>query len=184
MLKFSVFSAFAISILLPHCLGLPSFTDQAVVDTPSTHSDLVNVDEEEDHSAFDVQFIKATAPPSISTMPSSLSQKASVSKLLGLISSEKTLAWMTRLTQFPERYYKSDNGVLAAKWIRDQIVALNGELDPAVNLTVSLYNHPRWKQPSVIARLAQKGESSKKDLVITGSHFDTLARGHPSGEGK
>ncbi|KAI8843013.1 hypothetical protein BC829DRAFT_401371 [Chytridium lagenaria] len=74
-----------------------------------------------------------------------------------------------QLTQFPERYYKSQNGVAAAVWIKDQVSALT--------LSVSLYNHS-WKvQPSVIARYEPITPTGQTGIVITGSHFDTIAFG-------
>ena len=52
-----------------------------------------------------------------------------------------------------------------------------------VVLTVKYFKHS-WNQPSIIARLEPKvSVSGATDVVITGSHFDTAAKGSPKGEG-
>lgn len=83
---------------------------------------------------------------------------------------------LVTLTEFPERYYKGDNGVLAAKWLYNEVVALNASAFSDVLLTVRMFNHPKWKQPSVIARLESRS-GSPGDIVITGTHFDTAGYG-------
>lgn len=69
-------------------------------------------------------------------------------------------------------------------WIRDQIAELIPQVSPEAVLTVRFYNHT-FMQPSVIARYEAKNPApgSPSDLVITGSHFDTMAQGSPDGDG-
>ncbi|KAJ3110316.1 Leucine aminopeptidase 1 [Phlyctochytrium bullatum] len=87
----------------------------------------------------------------------------------------KTKNWLIRMTQFPERYYTSQNGIAAANWIKDQVSALTA---PAgAKLTVSLFNHSWNAQPSVIARYEPVTPSSLTGIIITGSHLDTLGKG-------
>lgn len=59
---------------------------------------------------------------------------------------------------------------------------MQSSLSPKVKLTVSLYKHPKWIQPSVIARYESITASSKTGIVITGSHYDTAGYGGPKSE--
>ena len=117
------------------------------------------------------------APPAISKFPSALGQQSLVKSLISKIDESQVRAHLVRLTQFPERYYKSDNGVAAAQWLYTQVVALNASASPDVLLTVRYFNHPQWKQPSVVARLEARNNQGPGDIIITGTHFDTVGKG-------
>ncbi|KAI9346283.1 hypothetical protein BDR26DRAFT_794850, partial [Obelidium mucronatum] len=104
-----------------------------------------------------------------------------VKPLLAKVDQTQINTWMTRLTQFPERYYKSQNGVAAANWIQSTVQAL--PVPAGAKLTVSLYKHAAFIQPSVIARYEAATATGARGIVITGSHFDTAAYGHPQGVG-
>lgn len=121
-------------------------------------------------------------PPAISQFPKSLSHGDIVNKMKTTASPDLLKAYIVRLTQFPERYYKSKNGVASAQWIYQQIADLIPKTSSDVVLTVKYFNHT-WLQPSVIARLESKTSTGAQDVVITGSHFDTAANGSPQGEG-
>ncbi len=117
------------------------------------------------------------APAPISPIPSNVAQTTLVKDLLRNASEDDARAFLTRLTQFPDRYYKSQNGIAAAEWIRDQVVALNSSVAENVKLTVRLFEHSWKMQPSVIARLESVIPTPNKDIVITGTHLDTIAYG-------
>ena len=57
------------------------------------------------------------APATISEIPLRTSKQSVVSNLLTLADVEEKASFLTRLTEFPDRYFKSDNGVKAAEWI-------------------------------------------------------------------
>ncbi|KAJ3232355.1 hypothetical protein HDU81_003037 [Chytriomyces hyalinus] len=121
------------------------------------------------------------APPSPITIPTAVSFQSVVNPLIAKVDVPKIEAWLTKLTLFPERFYKSNNGVAAAKWIRDTVQNLTA---PAgTKLTVSLYTHANWIQPTVIARYEAATATNLKGIVITGTHFDTYAINHPNGVG-
>lgn len=65
------------------------------------------------------------------------------------------------------------DGVLAANWLLKEVEKLNPVVSPNVTLSVKLFKHPNWIQPSVIARLEAKNGDPNADLIITGTHFDT-----------
>ena len=121
-------------------------------------------------------FSSTKGPATASKFPAALQQQTLVKQLIGAIDKDKVKSHLVRLTEFPERYYQSPNGVKAAQWLYDQVVALNASASPDVLLTVRLFQHS-WKQPSVIARLEPRNPAGATDIVITGTHFDTIGSG-------
>jgi Peptidase family M28 len=120
--------------------------------------------------------VKIKAPMASSTVPSALRQQQLVHNLIGQIDPLLVEKHLVRLTEFPERYYESKNGALAGQWLFDEVVALNSSASPDVLLTVRMFKHRKWQQPSVIARLEARNGAAK-DIVITGTHFDTAGYG-------
>lgn len=119
--------------------------------------------------------IKAPAP--ISIMPTTVKQTDLVNSLIAAADMALTKKWLVTLTEFPERYYLSDNGMKSAEWIRDQVNALQSSLSPKVKLNVTMFSHSWKKQPSVIARLESIADTAAKDIIVVGTHFDTLGKG-------
>ncbi|KAI8835316.1 hypothetical protein BC829DRAFT_493585 [Chytridium lagenaria] len=119
-------------------------------------------------------------PPVPITLPSVAAYQSVVNPLIAKISQPAMKAWVIRLTQFPERYYKSANGIAGANWIRDQVQALSPV--SGAKLTVSLFQHSWRTQPSVIARYEAAVPTTLKGIVITGTHFDTLGAGSGKAE--
>ncbi|KAJ3099588.1 Leucine aminopeptidase 1 [Phlyctochytrium planicorne] len=124
---------------------------------------------------FKVNTLATKGPANPVKIPSAVAFQSTVNPLIASISQAKMKSWLITLTQFPERYYKSQNGVAAAKWIRDQVNTLTAP--PGAKLTVSLYDHS-WKvQPSVIARYESVNSTYNDAIVIMGTHFDTAGYG-------
>ncbi|KAJ3010839.1 UNVERIFIED_CONTAM: hypothetical protein HDU68_001949 [Siphonaria sp. JEL0065] len=124
---------------------------------------------------------KLRAPPSPITLPEGPTFQSVVNPLLTNVDQGQITMWMTRLTQFPERHYKSQNGVAAANWIMSTVQGL--PVPSGAKLTVYLYKHANFIQPSVIARFEPATPNGSRGIVITGSHFDTAAYGSPQGPG-
>ncbi|KAJ3095274.1 hypothetical protein HDU96_001247 [Phlyctochytrium bullatum] len=108
-------------------------------------------------------------------LPTELAFQEIVDPLLEKIDFESLKSWLVRMTLFPERYYLSENGVKAALWIVDEVAKL--PVPPGAKLTVGLFNHTWNVQPSVIARYEPEVPTNLTGIVITGSHFDTIAYG-------
>ncbi|KAJ3214310.1 Leucine aminopeptidase 1 [Dinochytrium kinnereticum] len=124
---------------------------------------------------FNALEVTKSAPAIAIDFPTEAAFQTVVRTMLANISKEKVTDWVLKLTSFPERYFMSPNGVAAAEWIRDQVNALKPS--GATKLSVSLYEH-RWKvQPSVVARYEPVVPSALEGIIITGSHFDTIAYG-------
>ncbi|KAJ3107474.1 hypothetical protein HDU97_004070 [Phlyctochytrium planicorne] len=98
-----------------------------------------------------------------------------VKPLIANIDTNKIKSFVNGMISFPERYYKSQNGIAAAKWIRDQVAAL--PVAAGAKLTVKLFDHSWNVQPSVIARYEPATPSALEGIIITGSHLDTLGSG-------
>lgn len=121
-------------------------------------------------------FTTVNGPATISDIPKQVSKYSLVSNILRLADVVETSSFLTKMTTFPDRYFKSNNGVAAATWIYDQVLGLKGSLDSEVLLTVKFFNHSWRRQPSVLARLESRLNTAA-DIVITGSHLDTIAYG-------
>nr|KAJ3422769.1 Leucine aminopeptidase 1 [Polyrhizophydium stewartii] len=115
-------------------------------------------------------------PTPSTAIPTTIERTSIVTTLLGGLSKTTAQTFLEKLASFPERYYKSDNGVAACEWVVTQINALAAKTAPGVSLTVSKFQHSWNKQPSVIARLAPTNLVAS-DIVITGTHIDTIAYG-------
>lgn len=62
-------------------------------------------------------FATLNGPATISDIPSSVSKQSLVSNISSFADVEETAAFLTKMTMFPDRYFKSGNGVAAAEWI-------------------------------------------------------------------
>ncbi|ORY33600.1 Zn-dependent exopeptidase [Rhizoclosmatium globosum] len=115
-------------------------------------------------------------------MPSTCSQQSAVTPLLTKVSIPEVTKFLTGLTLFPERFYTSKNGVDAANWIAARCKEL--PVPAGTKLTISLFNHTGFIQPSVIARYesATPPADGFKGTIIIGSHFDTATNGTKGNE--
>jgi leucyl aminopeptidase len=100
----------------------------------------------------------------------SINQHSIVSRLVEKVSEEKIRQTITKLSVYNNRYYESETGVQAAKWIRDSWAELAKNRS---DVTVELFNHAQWKQPSVIMTI--KGSKTPSEVVILGGHLDSIA---------
>ncbi|WP_127716507.1 M20/M25/M40 family metallo-hydrolase [Halobacteriovorax sp. HLS] len=91
-----------------------------------------------------------------------------VTPLIPQVSEKEITSTIKKLSSFKNRYYQSETGVQAVKWIHDKWAALTAHRS---DVTVELYNHSSWKQPSVI--LTIKGESD--ETIVVGGHADSIA---------
>jgi leucyl aminopeptidase len=99
-----------------------------------------------------------------------LTHQTEVNRLLPELSAAHVLATVQKLSSFNNRFYKSDTGGQAARWIRDEFLRLAaGRTD----VIVELFNHPKFGQPSVIARIAGHGKRAHEHVVV-GAHEDSV----------
>ncbi len=72
------------------------------------------------------------------------------------------------LSSYKNRFYKSDTGVEAANWIAENWRSFSSHRS---DVTVELYEHSGWAQPSVIATI----QGTSDEVVIIGGHLDSIA---------
>lgn len=99
-----------------------------------------------------------------------LTQATYIEKNMNELTEKGLLETVASLEKFGTRYCKSDTGVQAAEFIakRFKEIAKNRN-----DVTVQLYKHSRFQQPSVIARIEGKGALAKETVVI-GAHEDSI----------
>jgi len=121
---------------------------------------------------------KGAVPESLSFIPDRPTQQTTVKPLMAKIDSEtqaKITASVTHLSAYRTRHARTETGVQAAHWFRDQFQAIINSLPQTRRglFSVKLYPHSGWQQPSVIATM--KGTNA--EIVILGSHEDSTASG-------
>ena len=96
-------------------------------------------------------------------------EAAAINRLIPAVQSSRILATIMGLSSFPTRYYTSTGGVNAANWLRDRWTELAaGRSD----VTVELFSHPTWAQPSVIMTI--QGQDLAAEHVVIGGHLDSI----------
>ncbi|MCB1052479.1 MAG: M20/M25/M40 family metallo-hydrolase [Acidobacteria bacterium] len=99
---------------------------------------------------------------------------AVVNTLLSGVSEANIRSTISSLASFKNRYYTAQTGVDGSNWIYNQWASLIQGLSYA---NVVKYNHT-WAQPSVI--LTIEGSSQPNEVVILGSHLDSIGSGGAS----
>jgi len=99
----------------------------------------------------------------------SLDQQAVVTPLMPRVKEANLRSTIAAMAAFNNRYYESETGVQAAKWLQGQWQAIAAKIPGA---SVSLYAHEGWKQPSVI--LTIPGSETPDEIVVLGGHLDSI----------
>lgn len=104
-----------------------------------------------------------------------IDQQATVKKLLPMVVEANVLSTITHLsTAFVNRYYQTPSGEAAAQWIRDLWAGYAGAR-LGRDVTVELYHHAAYLQPSVILTIA--GAKHPEQIVVLGGHLDSIRSG-------
>ena len=108
----------------------------------------------------------------------SVDQGAVVRPLVANASEASVRASIDGLASFHNRYYTSETGVQAARWLesrwRDLAMGMPGA-------TVRAHGHSGWKQPSVV--LTIPGAEKPEEIVVLGGHLDSIGGGPWGGGG-
>jgi len=109
------------------------------------------------------------APTPSPLVKQAMTKQTVLSEMLPKVTSDRLKATVEQLSSMQNRFYKSETGIKAAEWLRDQMQAIaKGRPD----ITVELVKHS-YAQPSVVARIAGNGELSE-EKVILGGHLDSI----------
>ncbi|EHA52353.1 hypothetical protein MCOR27_004503 [Pyricularia oryzae] len=97
------------------------------------------------------------------TYPTTLANQAEAVRLSNQATTTNPQSWLTTLSNFQTRHYRSSTGTQAGTWLQQQLRSIVGSKG-----TVSTITHS-FNQPSIIVRIP--GQTS--NLVITGAHYDS-----------
>jgi leucyl aminopeptidase len=115
--------------------------------------------------------------PEHSAFPAKPTQQAVVKPILEKASTELMKSVLPPLTQFNNRYYRSETGTESSKWLQSRIKQLVSESSIGnKKITVNAFPHG-WGQDSIIARI--EGKDSTAPTVIVGAHQDSVNQMSP-----
>jgi leucyl aminopeptidase len=118
--------------------------------------------------------VKPKAFKSASALAYSIRFPTQVNATLRLLNETRIWNDLTAYSAFPDRYYRTDNGLKAAQWIQGKVREIAGS-----NPNVTMYTVPTatYKQPSVVVKLAGLTTPDTAELpgIVIGAHMDTLS---------
>ncbi|KAK3315528.1 hypothetical protein B0H66DRAFT_502435 [Apodospora peruviana] len=100
------------------------------------------------------------------TYPTSATHQTQANPLVSQVSTTNPQSWLTTLTNYYNRYYKSTYGTQAATWLFNTVKSV-AAANPAI--TVTQFTHSAFNQPSIIAKIPGTNSS----IVIVSAHFDS-----------
>lgn len=92
-----------------------------------------------------------------------------VEGLLKQINPDATWKDLTALTNFENRYARSENGVKAAEWIKEQVLTMASTAG-RTDVTAYFVQTPSYKQPSLVVKVGNGNAAG----IVVGGHMDTL----------
>jgi leucyl aminopeptidase len=112
------------------------------------------------------------APPSVtpSAQPYTVDQGPLVRAIAAGASEGELRSTIESFSARHNRYYQSETGVEAARWLAGRWKELAAGIPGATARTVS---HAGWKQPSVV--LTIPGSENPEEVVVLGGHLDSIA---------
>ncbi len=126
-------------------------------------------------AALDALYLEPAAAPAALAVTYTLDNAAVVQTLLAAVQPINIVDTINLLAGNTTRYYTSAGGVNAANQLKarwESYAAGRGDV------TVALFNHPGWAQPSVIATIA--GTALPGEVVVIGGHLDSINSSAPA----
>lgn len=100
----------------------------------------------------------------------SLNQAQTVNQLISGVKELNIREVITELSSFHNRYYQAQSGVDSQNFVKNRWEDI---LRTRSDAKVEFYNHSRWKQPSVIAKIT--GSVKPDEMIVIGGHADSIA---------
>jgi leucyl aminopeptidase len=124
--------------------------------------------ESREEAVASLQPAPAVAPQNLVTY--TLDNATTVNALMGSVLESNVRSTITSLSSYSTRYYTSQGGVDAANWLLSKWKSYV----PAsrTDVTVELFRHASWAQPSVI--LTIRGTTLPNEIVVVGGHLDSV----------
>jgi bacterial leucyl aminopeptidase len=106
-------------------------------------------------------------PPSVATIDYTIDHAPVVEKVLPALERNAIKTMIGELSAMPTRYYRSDAGAAASKWLRDRWRSFSTRTD----VTVELFDQG-YPQQSVIMTIP--GTTRANEVVVIGGHLDSI----------
>jgi bacterial leucyl aminopeptidase len=110
-----------------------------------------------------------SAPVRAAGGPYTIDQQAWVKPLLPMVKEAEIRSTIETMAGYNNRYYTSDTGVEAARWLAGRWQTLAAKIPGA---KVDLVSHDGWPQPSVV--LTIPGGANADEIVVLGGHLDSI----------
>ncbi|KAG0303763.1 Leucine aminopeptidase 1 [Dissophora globulifera] len=107
-------------------------------------------------------------------LPREAVHQRKVARYVDQLSTANMEVALTEFTKFHTRYYKSETGHQSAQWLYKQISDLIEASDADSDVSIRKFEHPNWRQFSIIARFEGKNDTLTNEPVIVGAHQDSL----------
>jgi len=114
--------------------------------------------------------LRASGAPSF---PSNLRYEAALPRMFELVREDVPRYYLSKLTSFFTRYYRSDTGAKSQRWLQTQVEALAASLPTYTR--VQAFQHP-WQQRSIILHIrgANATLTRERGVTILGAHLDSI----------
>jgi leucyl aminopeptidase len=99
----------------------------------------------------------------------SINRENTVKRFLQQVDEQNIIEVIEKLSSFPNRHYKSKNGLASQRWIKSHWTKLTSKRN---DISVKEFKHS-WKQSSVI--LTIKGNTNPEEIIVFGGHGDSIA---------
>lgn len=119
---------------------------------------------------------KKAIPP---TKPMILRHEKDVLALYDLLEPDRIWQNMQHLTSFLNRSAKTDEGVAAARWYKQQFESMANEYGRTDVSSYYIQTGTRYKQPSVVTVI---GKGKPGEAIVIGAHIDTLSGNMPGAD--
>ncbi len=98
-----------------------------------------------------------------------IDNEATVNAMLTQIVSSNMASTVNAMGSYNNRYYSASSGVEASQWLKSYWEGLTSTRD---DMSVELYQHDEWDQPSVIVTI--EGDALADEVVVIGGHLDSI----------
>lgn len=149
-----------------------------------TESEVLTKLIQNDINFFDITEVKEetlklrTSTPS-STLPSTFKHQDIVRPLFDNINIDRMRSFLTSFSSFNNRYYKVQSGADASNWLLSQIKGTISSSNYTGKVTVETFSHT-FIQKSIIAKIEGSDLDLKSEIVLVGSHLDSINKANPT----
>lgn len=114
--------------------------------------------------------LRASDAPSF---PAKLRYEAALPHAFALMREDVPRSYLSELTSFFTRYYRSESGSKSQRWLQAQVESLAASLPTYTR--VHAFQHP-WKQQSIILHIrgANATLTRRRGVTILGAHLDSI----------